>query len=485
MRRDLLWPLLAIVLESGACGGSPGNAGTGGSGGLSGRNVDAGTTRGSGGRGPTDGSSTGGTTDGAADAGTGAAGPPHPFPLLYPIQGSSAEYLNPDLQWQGSPLGEVTSYVVEVATSSTFGSTDVFDQTVDGSLADFKLPASLLDPGVVYYWRVTANNDLGSTIASNGPSWFSSPYLIAGAHGIGVTPDGTRLVVASDMEAGPINVVTLGTHKGLSIPTGVASQPTGVAVSPDGTQALVTLVAGYYGTEGIDGLAVIDLTTNTVARLIADPCATTTLTDVAYLPGGTSAALPDRNPDCTAMGLNTFSPSAGGAGFSFVNLQDANDPYGIAVAPNGSFALVTMELDNRLYRVPFPGTVSNLALSSYVGSGSGGVAITPDGTTAVVAEITADLIRLSDGSVTRIALLNSGTTTSDTPNTDFHNVAISPDGSKAVVVGFASVQVISLASKSILASFPASGTSVAISPDGTTAFVSDTTNGWVRVIALP
>jgi DNA-binding beta-propeller fold protein YncE len=470
MRRDLLWPLLAIVLGSGACGESPGNAGTGGS--------PGGSTGLSGSRDAGGGRSTGGTKDGGAGGGTGAAAPSS-FGMLNPTQGSSAEPLTPDLQWNGSRAAD--SYVVEVATSPTFGSTDVVDQTVDGSATDFKVPASLLEPGVVYYWRVTANNDVGSTMALYGPYWFSSPYLIEDAHGIGVTPDGTRLVVASDISNGPIDLVTLTTHQIAPITTGIASQPTGLAISPDGTQALVTLVADYYDTGGIDGLAVIDLTSNTVAGTITDPCVATTLTDVAYFPGGTIAALPDLGPDCTAMGLNTFSPSGGSASFSFVDLHDVNHPYGIAIDPSGSFALVTMELDNRLYRVTFPGTVSQVSLSSYVSSGSTGVAITPDGTMAVVAEATADLIPLSDGTITRIALMNG-----DIPNTDFHNVAISADGSEAVVVGSASVEVISLASKTVVASFRvSSATSVALSPDGTTAFVSDMTNGWVRVIALP
>jgi lysophospholipid acyltransferase (LPLAT)-like uncharacterized protein len=136
-----------------------------------------------------------------------------------------------------------------------------------------------------------------------------------------------------------------------------------------------------------------------------------------------------------------------------------------------------MELDDRLYEVTFPGTVSHLSLSST----SSGVAITPDGTKAVVAEATADVITLASGSITPVALMNN-----DAPNLDFHNVAITPDGTKAVVVGVGSVQVISLTSNTVVASYPAdSGTSVTISPDGTTAFVTDVVDGWVRVVQMP
>jgi DNA-binding beta-propeller fold protein YncE len=337
------------------------------------------------------------------------------------------------------------------------------------------VPASTLEAGVIYFWRVTALNGGGSTIATGAPQWFSSPYLISGAHGIAVTPDGTRLVVASDINDGPIDIVTLATHAIASISTGVPSQPMGVAVSPDGTQALATLLTNGNG--GVNGVAVIDLTTNTLTGTIADPCVGTTLGDVAYFPSGAEAALPDLSSGCAAMGLNTFAPSLGSPNFMFVNFSDTNDPSGVAISPNGAFALVTMELDDRLYEVTFPSTVSHLSLSST----SSGVAITPDGTKAVVAEATADVITLASGSITPIALLNN-----DTPNLDFHDVAITPDGTEAVVVGGVSVQVISLASNTVVASYPAdSGTSVAISPDGLTAFVTDMADGWVRVLQLP
>jgi DNA-binding beta-propeller fold protein YncE len=469
MRRALVGSLVAVVSGLGACGSSPGNGGTGGSVGASGTGgLGAGT--GLGGAGALGGSASGGTT------GTGGAGvvtPPGAFSLVDPIQGSSAQPLTPDLQW--SPADGADAYSVEIATSATFGSTDVVAQAVDGSAIDFTVPASTLEPGVLYYWRVTAQNAGGSTAATGGPQWFTCPYSIQNAHGIGVTPDGTRLVVASDGNNGPIDIITLASHEILSLGTGTASQPMGVAISPDGTEALATLLTN--GSGGINGVVVIDLTTATVLGTVSDPCVGTTLSDVAYFPDGTTAALPDLSAGCGAMGLNTFSPTIGSSSFSFVNFNDTNDPLGIAIDPTGTFALVTMEFDDRLYMVTFPGTVSHLSLSS----GSAGVAITPDGTTAVVASATADLITISDGSVTPVALMGG-----DTPNSDFHDVAITPDGTEAVIVGMASVQVISLASKSIAATYPASGgTSVAISPDGATAFVTDTAHGWVRLIPLP
>ena len=98
----------------------------------------------------------------------------------------------------------------------------------------------------------------------------------------------------------------------------------------------------------------------------------------------------------------------------------------------------------------------------------------------MVAGSDVDFIRLADGSVTTVSLTN------DSPGSDFHNVAVTADGSKAVVVGGSTIQVVSLASRSVISSYPATtGTSVALSPDGTTAFVTDQGNGWVRVLQIP
>jgi DNA-binding beta-propeller fold protein YncE len=336
------------------------------------------------------------------------------------------------------------------------------------------VPASTLAPGVIYYWRVSAQNGADYTTATGAPYWFSSPYVVPGAHGIGATPSGSTLVVASDVNNGPIALVDLTNHTVAGIDTGVASQPIGIAISPDGQQALATLLTN--GSSGVNGVAVIDLVNGVVEGEIEDPCVGTTLSDVAYFPSG-AAAMPDLSPGCTGMGLSTFDPILNNPQFAFSSFSDTNDPYGVAVSPNGAFALVTMELDNRLYRIDFPGaTVSHISLSSP----SAGVAFTPDGTNAVVAEASLDVVNIATGTVTPIALDN------DTPGGDFHNVAITPDGQVVVVVGTASVQFVSLTDDRVLNTYPASnGTSVAISPDGSFAYVTDRADGWVRVLPIP
>ena len=320
---------------------------------------------------------------------------------------------------------------------------------------------------------MSAENSSDVTLATGAPQWFSSPYQVAGAHGLAATPDGTEVVVASNVADGDVDVINLAAHAVTAIATNLHSSPVGVAVAPDGRHALATVVTDDVG--GVNGVALIDLVQNTFVDWIDDPCADTTLTDVAYFPNG-AAAMPDLGPDCTTMGLSGFTPDPTTPSFSFTNLHDTNDPYDVAIDPTGTFALVTMELDDTLFRIDF-----NVGVSAYTLSGpAAGVAISPDGHLAVVAESTLDLIDLTTGEIAAVPL------DQDTPGTDLHNVAITPDGQVAAVVGTSTIQFVSLPDGTILAAYPASnGSSVAITPDGAYAYVSDHVDGWVRVVPIP
>ncbi len=457
---------LAMAGVLAACGGgSGGPTGVGGSGAV-GTGGSGAVGTGGGGSGGQGGSGAGG------GGGTAIPTPPGAFGLLAPLDGSSAQPLTPALQWD--PSEGADSYLVEIATAPTFGAADVVHQTMSAIATGFTVPASTLTAGVVYYWQVTATNAGGATISSGPAQRFSSPYLVPGAYGIAATPDGAELVVASNVNNGSIKIIDLASHAVTrSISTGVASQPMGIAISPDSTEALATLLTN--GASGVNGVAVIDLTTYTLIHNVADPCVATTLSDVAYFPDGVMAAIPDLSSGCSAMGLSTFLPT-GAPSFQFVNFNDTNDPFGLAITPDGTTVLVTMELDHRLFRITMPSTVNYLSLPST----SAGVAITPDGSKAVVAGADVYVVTMSTGSVATVPL------TGDTPGGDFHNVAITPDGAEAVVVGAGTIQVISLTDNTVVATYPATGgTNVALSADGFSAFITDKGNGWVRVIEIP
>ncbi len=179
----------AVVLLAGGCGGGADITGTGG-----------GNVTGAGGQTGTGGA---GAVAMAYDAtgGTGQTGAPGPFGLMSPVQGSSAQSLTPQLSWDAAE--GATTYAVEIATSTTFGTSDVFQQIVAAPATTLTVPAATLAPGVVYYWRVSAQNGADYTIATGAPRWFSSPYVVPARARDRCHPDGRTLVVASEINSGP------------------------------------------------------------------------------------------------------------------------------------------------------------------------------------------------------------------------------------------------------------------------------------------
>ena len=84
--------------------------------------------------------------------------------LLTPANGTPAGTLKPVLDWD-VPVGPVTNYTIQVATSSTFGTLLVNSTTVDSTYTRLtNFPA-----GKTLYWRVKANGP-------NGPSAWSPTF---------------------------------------------------------------------------------------------------------------------------------------------------------------------------------------------------------------------------------------------------------------------------------------------------------------------
>src|SRR2546425_740383 len=85
---------------------------------------------------------------------------PGAFTLSSPADGDYSISTTPTLSWNAS-VG-ATSYTLEVATNSSFGVADVLNLAT--STTSFTV-TTLLTPGVIYYWQVTAVNSLGTTVA--------------------------------------------------------------------------------------------------------------------------------------------------------------------------------------------------------------------------------------------------------------------------------------------------------------------------------
>ena len=285
----------------------------------------------------------------------------------------------------------------------------------------------------------------------------------ANAHGIAVTPDGTRALVTLANSSGMLQVLSLADGSLLdSIPVG--SFPSAVAVTPDGTKAVVN---------NLSTVSVVTLATKAVAT-VASPCASDTLYDVAVAPDGESAVTTMFNGNCITNSVAVIA--LGTASMQNQYSIPAQLSAGIAVTPDGTSALVALGiLSTKVSRVALSGgAITDITNTS----SSFGIAVTPDGSEALIASGDGDTIK-------RVSLGSNAVTGSIdyASNQDPHNIAITPDGTRAVAVGSFDVGVLSLSSGTVSKTFSGGGRSVAITRDGKRALV--TLGSDVRVFALP
>lgn len=407
-----------------------------------------------------------------------ATATPMGFNLSSPYDLSSSESTMPTFYW-GYSSSDAT-YTLEISKSAGF-TKDVIDQA--GLTSTSYSLTTALSPGVVYYWRVEAQNAGGAVYAANGPFEFSAP-IVAGSGlpgSLAITPDGTRALVALSSN-GKVKDISLTSHRVLNTIV-VGSYPAGVAIRSDGLEAVVANSLGSTG----HGVSVLDLTNDTVKSTISVPCASTTLYDVAYTPDGSQIVLPDLDSSCTVDGLRVITVATQSQSFIDLGLGSSDTTEGVAVMPNGDSALVTLGLLGASIRRVNLGsqavsTISTVTATAGSTGASFGVAVTPDSTQAVVSSGESDTLKridLATNSVVKDTAFSS--------NQSFHNVAITPDGNYAVVVGDFSTGLLSLKTDSIVVQYPDGGSNVAISPDGTRAYISayDGSNTVLRVIALP
>ena len=157
---------------------------------------------------------------------------------------------------------------------------------------------------------------------------------------------------------------------------------------------------------------------------------------------------------------------------TFAPFNVGANAHGVAVTPDGTHALVTLSEN--------PGTLKVISLadgstvdSITVGSFPGAVAVTPDGTKAVVNNLnTVSVVTLATKAVANVPSPCVGDT--------LYDIAVTPDGSSAVAAMFngscvtGTVTVISLGSASIANQYPVPGDltgGIAIASDGSSALV--------------
>jgi DNA-binding beta-propeller fold protein YncE len=246
---------------------------------------------------------------------------------------------------------------------------------------------------------------------------------------IAITPDGRTAYVA-DAFAPTITPIDLSTGvAGAAIPIAPNGGISSIAISPSGATAYVAVVSAAQATGVVVPVSLAKGTPEPGIPVGSDPVA------IAITPDGSTAYVAD-------SGDGTITPIALPSGTPGPKIVVGGNPVDIGITPNGDAAYVMDGLD--------AGAVIPITLSENPARDVVGAAIS-----AVSGEAEA--------------------------------IAVSPDGSSAVVVGGTGANLISLPSGAQLGSvISGTFTAVAISPDGTTALLGFTdgtggSNGVLRV----
>ena len=431
--------VVGLVVGCSGGGGSPSDAGSasgsGGSGGSA-SGSGGGTPGGSGGSGGTAGRSGGGGSGGSGGATV------QSFTLTVVVTGGGRVTSNPAGVDCGSTCSAMFAGWTAVALTAA---------AQGGVLTTWTQACTGAGPCAV---TLGADAQVTATFApiSVGPN----------AHGVAVTPDGTKALVTLSSSAGAVKVVSLSDYSILDT-IAVGSYPGAIAIAPDGTKAVVN---------NQNNVSVIDLATKAVST-VASPCVADTLYDIAVAPDSKSAVTTMFNGSCVTNTLAVISLDSGAITSQYT--LPATITQGVAIVPGGTSALVSLGIvGTTVKRVALSGGSITSITST---SSSFGIAVTPDGTEALVASGDGDTVK-------RVSLSTNAVTGSFdyASNQDSHNIAISPDGTCAVVVGSFDVGVLSLSTNTVTKTFSGGGRCVAITPDGKRALV--TIGSTLKVYAL-
>jgi YVTN family beta-propeller protein len=296
--------------------------------------------------------------------------------------------------------------------------------------------------------------DLGTNTAGPAIPVGGQPF------GVAITPDGQTAYVTNSASSSVTPIDTATNTAGPSIAVG--STPVGIAITPDGKTA-------YVVNEGSNSVTPIDTATNTAGPAIA---VGSTPVGIAITPDGKTAYV-------TNSGSNSVTPIHTATNTAGPAIRVGGQPFGVAISPDGRTAYVTNFGSNSVTPIATATNTTGRAIS--VGANPRGVAITPDGKTAYAAD-------LGSGSVTPIATATNTAgpaipvgSAGSAPD----GVAITPDGKTAYVAKRSgSVTPIDTATNTAgpaitVGSSPAG---VAITPDLETAFVANLLSAWVTPI---
>ena len=294
--------------------------------------------------------------------------------------------------------------------------------------------------------------------------WALDTVISAGTNpsGIAITSDGSKLVVSNNADPGAVKIISTSNCAISTIDiSSVENYPNGVAIAPDDATALVNTAHNTI---------YIDLIGHSMKGYFAAPCVGTTLYGIAVTTNGQSAILPNLSSGCAQQGARTIDTTGGSSGSSFVQINSTGELFGIAITPDGTSAIVTTFIFDSPKKIDL-NTSGIQNISGFIGSY--GVAALHHSSEALI----------EGDSLKRVSLIsNMATKTlSDIYSTQLQRIAITADDKYAFVVGSSEKVVVDLADTSVIQTFSAGETGIATMPDGSSFFVTDSHNKGVWV----
>ncbi|HVO47923.1 MAG TPA: YncE family protein [Steroidobacteraceae bacterium] len=220
---------------------------------------------------------------------------------------------------------------------------------------------------------------------------------------LAISPDGTTLYVADNLDSGVVRLITLATETYISSPSfGPGLVPSAVAASPDGTKVYVAVIDPAKATD--DFIAVLDPRTGaqsgsgTILGLGAGPVG------IAFSPDGKTAYVANNGANTVSV-VNTASDAID------TSVSGFSAPSSISVTPDGKKLFVTNSGNHTVSVIDVPGLGSpeSVATTTSGGSSLAGIAVSPDGSHAYVADSTANTVtEIGDALTLTIGIAGTG-----------------------------------------------------------------------------
>lgn len=286
--------------------------------------------------------------------------------------------------------------------------------------------------------------------------------------GIDVTPDGSRVYV-SNSTGGSVSVIDTASRSVVStITSDVAATPVGVFIDASGTYAYV----GNYGAGTVTRITVSTGATASIDVSAAVGGVCLNLLNVALTPNGATLYVA-----CQDQGRVVSVPVAGGGGTVLMSMG-GSFPTDVALSADGSTLVSSLSGNDTAFILD--------------GAGNASVAVTT-GPYAVAVSPTTGLAYLAGQTSGDLSVVNTATRStvgSAIPvGGSLSDIAITPDGSTALVavVNQDVVRMVSLSTGAVTGTIPVGDgpQSITISHDGRYAYTANRNANTVSVISLP